>query len=169
MTTTRNIGVFEASRQKTNLWLKDIATQMRTNDRHKAYAALRAVLHSLRDCLPMEEVAKFSAQMPLLITGVFFDGWKPRRKPVRMRRDEFYASIREQLRGQPNIDAGLAARAVFRVLEDHLSLGETEGLRRVLPTEIRAVWKDTIEQGEEGAETERTPSVKAQAGVPAWP
>ena len=52
----------------------------------KAYAVLRSVLHALRDCLPPAEVVKFSAQMPMMVKGVFFDGWKITPKPLGLTR-----------------------------------------------------------------------------------
>jgi len=42
--------------QKTNIWLKDLMERMRWEDRHRAYSALRVVLHALRDHLTVDEV-----------------------------------------------------------------------------------------------------------------
>ena len=134
------VEVFESSTQKTNLWLKDIESELHLRDRHKAYACLRSVLHCLRDCLPVDETAKFAAQMPLLICGVFYDGWKPRRKPIRFTRAALYDRIRAELRNQPGLDPALAFGAVVRTLTRHLSEGELDGVREILPREVRAAW-----------------------------
>src|SRR5579883_2001308 len=120
----KNVDVFDSSLQKTNLWLRDVESELHALDRPRAYSALRAVLHSLRDCMPVDETAKFSSQMPLLMRGIFFDGWKPRKKPLRYTKARFLSRLRDELRNEAGLDAALAARAVFRVLEKHLSAGE---------------------------------------------
>jgi uncharacterized protein (DUF2267 family) len=150
----RGIEAFESSRQKTDLWLKEIARELRTPHKPRAYSALRAVLHTLRDCMPVEAAAKFSGQMPLILKGVFFDGWKPHAKPERLTRAQFYARVRERLRGVA-VDGGLATRAVLVVLDRHLSPGEVEGVKRVLPHEVRLLWR-AVDQ-EPDAEPETAP------------
>ena len=46
------LEVFDRTLHKTHAWLKAIMEELGTEDRHKAYLALRAVLHALRDRLP---------------------------------------------------------------------------------------------------------------------
>jgi uncharacterized protein (DUF2267 family) len=38
---------FDNAVQKTNIWLKDLMELLRWKDRHRAYFALRVVLHTL--------------------------------------------------------------------------------------------------------------------------
>lgn len=47
--------------------------------------ALRSVLHTLRDRLTVEEAADLSAQLPLMIRGIYFDAWTPATAPVTIR------------------------------------------------------------------------------------
>ncbi len=163
----RNIDVFDSSLQKTNLWIKGVESEIHSTDRPRAYSALRAVLHALRDCMPVDETAKFSSQMPLLVRGVFFDGWKPRRKPRRYTKDRFLRAIGDALRGQPGLDGALAARAVFRVVEEHLSPGEVRAIRFILPREIRQFWSElSREEAEPAIPPERpAPSVPGPYGA----
>ena len=93
------LEVFDQTLQKTNIWLKEIMEHLGP-DRQRAYHALRAVLHTLRDRLTVEEAAHLSAQLPLLIRGIYFEGWHPAHKPTKERtREEFLEQVEARLRG----------------------------------------------------------------------
>lgn len=167
----RTIEAFESSRQKTNLWLKDVADELRTNNRHQAYAALRAVLHTLRDVLPVEETAKFSGQLPLIMKGVFFDGWRPHKKPARLSKGEFYDKVRGRLRGT-GVEAAPAVRAVLLLFDTHLSAGEITAIQRVVPHEVRDLWQGIQEEGTSTSRVsaeEQAPVVTERRSAPVWP
>ena len=74
---TTGLSQFDESLHHTNSWLKDIMEDLGWADRPAAYSALRASLHALRDRLTIEEGAHLAAQLPLMLKGVFYDGWKP--------------------------------------------------------------------------------------------
>jgi uncharacterized protein (DUF2267 family) len=76
------LSVFDTTLQKTNHWLKELMRLLDWNDRQKAYLALRATLHALRDRLPLEETAQLGAQLPMLVRGFYYEGWDPGDKPV---------------------------------------------------------------------------------------
>lgn len=128
---------FDTAVQKGNIWLKDIEEAGQLRSRFQAYAALRSVLHALRDCAPTAEVVKFSAQLPLMIKGVFFDGWKVSPKPLRLTRDEFDAYIRRSLKEQGGVDPAVALKAVLAALERHISPSVLRTFQLVLPREVR--------------------------------
>lgn len=54
------LPVFDDTVQKTNIWLNEVMDELGP-DRQRAYRALRAVLHTLRDRLTTEEAAHLSA------------------------------------------------------------------------------------------------------------
>ncbi len=68
------LDVFDTTVQKTNIWLKEIMEALGWENKHKAYLALRATLHALRDRLIFEEAVQFAAQMPMLIRGLYYEG-----------------------------------------------------------------------------------------------
>ncbi|WP_342235689.1 DUF2267 domain-containing protein [Inquilinus sp. OTU3971] len=71
------LEVFDKTLQTTNIWLNEIGETLGP-DRQRCYQALRAVLQTLRDRLSVESAAHVSAQLPMLVRGIFYDGWRAR-------------------------------------------------------------------------------------------
>jgi uncharacterized protein (DUF2267 family) len=141
MTSATGLDVFDTTLQKTHSWLKDLMQVMDWQDRHRAYLAMRATLQALRDRLTIDEVAQLGAQLPMLIRGFYYEGWKPAGKPARERhKEQFLSHIREQFRDDPTIDAEGIARGVFLVLSTRIAEGEIEDVKHVLPGELRSLW-----------------------------
>jgi uncharacterized protein (DUF2267 family) len=135
------LDVFDTTLHKTNSWLKELMQILGTQDRHRAYLALRAALHALRDRLTIEEVAQLGAQLPMLVRGIYYEGWDPTAKPEKARhREQFLARIAEQFRTDPSIDPEAVACAVFAVLANRISEGEIQDVKHVVPAEIREIW-----------------------------
>ncbi|WP_026871806.1 DUF2267 domain-containing protein [Inquilinus limosus] len=134
------LEVFDKTLQTTNIWLNEVGETLGP-DRQRCYHALRAVLQTLRDRLPVESAAHLSAQLPMLVRGIFYDGYHPSSTPETMRsEDEFLQRIAARLDGVRPIDAGDAARAVFGVLKHHLPEGAMRHLIDTLPAEIRRLF-----------------------------
>jgi len=115
--------------------------RMGWNDRHRAYYALRGVLHALRDRLPVNEAAALAAQLPMLVRGFYYEGWHPTGKPVKERKKaDFLAHVANELKDHPEIDPERVTQAVFQVLAKHVTSGEIESVKQILPAEIRSLW-----------------------------
>jgi uncharacterized protein (DUF2267 family) len=135
------LDVFDTTLHKTNSWLNDLMQVLGWPDRHKAYLALKATLHALRDRLPIEEVAQLGAQLPMLIRGFYYESWDPTGKPLRARhKEQFLTRIAQEFRGDDRLDPEWVARAVFTVLAKRVSEGEIEDVKHVLPADIRDLW-----------------------------
>jgi uncharacterized protein (DUF2267 family) len=135
------LEVFDTTVHKTNSWLKELMQEIHREDRRKAYLALRATLHALRDRLTVEEVAQLGAQLPMLIRGFYYEGWDPTRKPLKLRdREEFLGFVAAEFRTDDTLNPELIARAVFAVLANRITAGESEDVKHVLPAEIRDLW-----------------------------
>lgn len=135
---------FDDTIHTTNAWLNDVMDAMGWEDRHKAYAALRAVLHALRDRLTVTEAAHLAAQMPMLVRGFYYEGYRPGAVPSKDRtRDDFLAHIQsEGFAKDLSIDIEKVTRAVIGVLEKRISDGEMEDVFRAMPEDIRTLWPD---------------------------
>jgi uncharacterized protein (DUF2267 family) len=146
--TIGHIEAFDTTVQKTNEWLRDIAAVLGDENRRHAYLALRGTLHAIRDFLPLEESAHLSAQLPMLVRGIYFEGWNPTDTPEENRSlDSFLARVDHALERalwneETTITAEQAARAVLRILSDRVSSGEIEQVRHVLPEHIRELWPE---------------------------
>ena len=136
-----DLEAFDTTIHKTNSWLNDLVLALDWSDRHKAYLALRATLHALRDRLTVEEVAHLGAQLPMLIRGFYYEGWDPTGKPVKERHKEhFFARIEQQFRGDASIDPEEIVQLVFAVIASRVTDGEIEDEKHILPTEVRELW-----------------------------
>ena len=135
------LDVFDTTVQKTNIWLNDLMKVLGWQDRHKAYLALRATLHALRDRLTVDEVAHLGAQLPMLMRGFYYEGWDPSHKPLREHhRKQFLARIEQEFQGDDCIDPEQLARSVFTMLAMRVTEGEIEDVKHVLPDGVRDLW-----------------------------
>lgn len=139
---TTGLDVFDSTLQKTNSWLNDIMQELGwEGERQRAYLALRSVLHALRDRLTIEEALDLGAQLPMLVRGFYYEGWKTAGKPLKeRRRADFLAHIAHDFRDDKRRDPEAIARAVFTVIARHASAGEIEDIKRILPAELRELW-----------------------------
>ncbi|HVO92366.1 MAG TPA: DUF2267 domain-containing protein, partial [Terriglobales bacterium] len=121
------LEVFDASLQKTQVWLNDLMSELDWQDKpQKASLALRTALHALRDRLTVEEAVHLGAQLPILIRGVYYEGWKLTGKPVKERhKSEFLDHIAKAFRDDDTVDPEKVMRAVLKVIAQHISEGET--------------------------------------------
>jgi uncharacterized protein (DUF2267 family) len=134
------IEAFDRTLQVTNLWLKDLMARLGTDDRHLAYLALRTTLHALRDRLTVDEAVDLGAQLPMLVRGFYYEGWRAAGKPVKERSMEAFL---EHIRAESHaLDFAPepAARAVFGLLADRITAGEIEDVKSMLPKPIRELW-----------------------------
>lgn len=141
-----SVEALDTTLQKTNAWLSSIEGCLPGISRHEAYAALRAVLHALRDRLSPDATAHLGAQLPMLIRGVYYEGWHPAGKPLKIRHmEEFLAHVEQEL--SPNLapQSEEVTRAVFRVIEQYLDPGEIDKVIESLPMPLRELWGPPVE------------------------
>ena len=145
------LDTFDKTVQESNLWLKDIMERLDTEDRHRAYSSLRAVLHALRDRIGPESAAHLGAQLPMLLRGLYYEGWDPTNKPTKERHeDAFLAHIARELPRAEEGEAEQGAMAVLDVLSKHVDRGAAVKIAGMFPEELRRFWPAFIQEAAKG-------------------
>lgn len=139
-----SVRAFNQSVHEAGLWINEICDEMADPRKQIAYQALRGVLFAIRDRLPLAEVVQLSAQLPLLIRGIFFEGYRPAGKPEKLDKEEFLARVSNKLQTAGGAHPEKATRAVLAVLQRHVDAGEMEDVRNALPNELRSLWPQRI-------------------------
>jgi len=130
------LDAFERAERTTTVWLDSVAAELDTDDRKFALRVLRAWLHTVRDRLSVNSAAKFAAQLPELLRGIYYDGWEPSRVPVKYTRDEYLARFGFEARVRLG-DVPKAGAAVTAALSKHLSGGQLSEVLAQFPRDLR--------------------------------
>lgn len=91
--------------------------------------------------MPLDLAAHVGAQLPLLVRGLYYDGWRPSEQPEKTRTLEgFLERVADGLTAARSPDARDAAQAVFRVLSHHMDPGQVGKLVEALPQPVQDLW-----------------------------
>jgi len=138
---SKKIQVFERTTHEAHEWINELSDRLEWVSERDVLRMLRSVLVSVRDHLPVNEMAQFSAQLPIMLRGMFFEGWQPKNTPVAERHaqlfiDRIAAEVGDvtEYRGAEDITA------VFKLLNNRISIGEIEDVRANLPQALRDIW-----------------------------
>jgi uncharacterized protein (DUF2267 family) len=123
-------------------WLNAIHRQLACGDPRVAFVALRSVLHLIRDRLPLPETVALGAQLPLLIRGLYYEGWRPHAAQPGVRHmEEFLGLLERSLH-----DAGVklppqrVADVVFDQLCARIAPCDLERVVPALPSGMRLLF-----------------------------
>lgn len=124
-------------------WVSDLMARLEWKEREPSYRALLAGLHAVRDCLSKDDAIHLGLALPLLLRGLYFDGWRGSRGPAPSRtRKGFIERIHEAVSRDPGIDPDLLAHALFALLADRLPALEIENMRAATPAALHVYWPD---------------------------
>jgi uncharacterized protein (DUF2267 family) len=134
--------VFDRALNKAKRWLDEVGAELGWSETDDAYIALRAVLQTLRDLLPLEEVVDFGAQLPMLLRGVYYEGWSGAPAPgmpsdPRGPLDRVSDHLAEAFLPP---DGERITRAVLKVVARRVSDGELTHIGHRLPPSLRRLW-----------------------------
>lgn len=129
--------------QLTREWVRELSDRLNWADEPRAYKLLRVTLQALRDWLDVNEAAHLAAQLPLLIRGLFYEGWHPAGTPVSENSKEaFLARVTDAFKTDPLQQPDDAVSTVFKLLNHRISEGEIRDVRMQLPKRLRALWPE---------------------------
>jgi uncharacterized protein (DUF2267 family) len=94
------------------------------------------VLHALRDRLSVNEAVDLGAQLPMLVRGLYYEGWDPVRVPLKMDRGEFLARVRDEFPSEVKGGTEHLVTTVLRALRRYVTDGEWEDISSNLPKEL---------------------------------
>lgn len=137
---TQRVDILEHSSEKANAWVNEVTEELGIEDRREAFRVLRSFLHALRDRLTVDEAAQLAAQLPTLIRGVYYEGWKPSATPQAYRDARtFLDRIAADACLAGDTEASYAVQGLAAVLRRHVSEGELEDVVKMLPPELRVL------------------------------
>jgi uncharacterized protein (DUF2267 family) len=137
----QGLEVIDHTVHLTHEWINELAARLGWSSKRSALRLLRVTLQHLRDHLSPNELAQLSAQLPLLIRGMFFEGWMPKQTPIKERRaDTFVGVIASQMQDTEEYRGAEDIACVFTLLNERLSAGEIHDVRVSLSEDIRSLW-----------------------------
>ena len=129
----------ETTVQKTHEWIARIAGSMHM-EKCDAWKCLRAVLQTLRDRLPADLAVHFGAQIPMLVRGLYYEGWEPSRVPMKMSREEFLTAMQSRIIAGRAIDSVETVENVLAVITNHSGGGEMHKVMEALPRDMQSLF-----------------------------
>ncbi|MCF6317426.1 MAG: DUF2267 domain-containing protein [Marinosulfonomonas sp.] len=139
----KGLEVIDHTVQTTHEWINELKERLDWVSHRDALHLLRVTLTGVRDHLSHEEVADFAAQLPLLIRGMFYEGWQPATTPFKDRSQKaFVDRIEKQVAGGVDYRGVEDISTVFKLLNARISSGEVSDMRGNLPSGIRDLWPE---------------------------
>ncbi|WP_297617507.1 DUF2267 domain-containing protein [uncultured Roseicyclus sp.] len=137
------LKIIDESVQQANIWINEVDYRVGLVNKQRAYRLLRAVLQALRDQLSPDEAAQLSAQLPIFVRGIFYEGYDPSRTPAAIRsKADFLARVLAIFGPEPPEDIEAAIGSVFDVLDARVSEGEMAQVRGCLTRDVQALFDD---------------------------
>ena len=134
---TTTVSALERTAQKTQQWLDELTEHGGFEDSSQAYTAMRAALHAIRDRLTVDEATDLASELPMMVRGFYYEGWKPSMAPNKERTpEEFLQHVSSSLKTNQTVDPAHAVRSVLGLLDRKISAGEMDDVRGMLPDDI---------------------------------
>ena len=125
-------------------WLRELLEGLERpeDEAGRAFHALRAGLHAVRDRLPIAEAVHLGAQLPTLVRGIYYDGFRLTNDESKIRtKAEMIQRVQRELEPDKRLSALAVLHAVIGLLEKHVSAGEIDKVVSTLPKAIAEMWK----------------------------
>lgn len=155
---TERTTLFQETLQTSLAWIRELSDRLSPADEQQVYHLLCATLQALRDRLRVDEAVQLGAQLPVLIRGLYYEGWRPSQTPLRIRnREDFLAQVALHYHARPLADLAVGVRAALAVLNNNVSIGESISVVRTLPAELRDLWPEYVARAARADERRAAP------------
>jgi uncharacterized protein (DUF2267 family) len=125
----------------TRAWIADLKRRLGWHESSTTFYVMLGCLHGLRDALPKQEAVHLGLALPVLLRGLYFDGWRPSgRSSGAKRRAAFLERIHDRVQRDPAVDPDHAARAVLAMLSKRLAAAELENAKAATPHDLKGFW-----------------------------
>ena len=85
----------------------------------------------------MDVAVHFGAQLPMLIRGMYYEGWEPSKVPIKMAIDNFLAAIQEKIVADRVFDPIAITQDGLGVVASYLGGGEMEKVKQSFPADMQ--------------------------------
>jgi uncharacterized protein (DUF2267 family) len=157
---------YEQAVHRAGVWVADVTAALGTQDRHYGRRALRAWLHTLRDRLTVDAVAKFGQQLPELLRGTYYDGWEPSRAPQKFDALEYVQRFSAEAMVPAAAVPGIAS-AITYVISERMSPGQVAEALAELPAALVATIRDGAAVAAPAERPQPTPSASIEDRIAA--
>lgn len=138
----------EKFRSEHDVFIASLAEELHcAGDEQRVIRSLRAVLHTLRDRITIQQSFHVLAQLPEFLKLYYIENWKYREKPVRYSSvEDFAAAIKlAQIQlGETQFDcdekSGELANIVLASLRKYLDDGSIQDIFAELPNELHSLF-----------------------------
>lgn len=86
--------------------------------------------------MTVDEAAQLAAQLPMLVRGIYYDGWEPTRVPVKMDKDEFLARVRKEFPYDIRGSLDELVQTVLQALRSYITEGEWQDIKSSMPKDL---------------------------------
>ncbi len=129
--------------QQIQEWLKELRDNAGLSDEAEALSVLRNVLHQLRDRLTPDDAIELGAQLPVIVRGLYYEGWRPSRTPQKVRTKQAFLDEVTTKMLPRRLPPESVVKDVFALVAHHCDPGEVGDVIAQLPSEIKALWPET--------------------------
>ena len=143
---------FDKYAQEGNAFVNNLADKLgHPRETGRTGILLRAVLHTLRDRITVEESLNMISQFPAFIKAIYAENWKAREKPLQIRTvGEFCEQVKEHqsMYGEQEFDWNKSTEElvgiVLESLSDYVTEGEAGNVIAQLPEEMKEYFREKL-------------------------
>lgn len=136
-----NIKAIQKTIQSTSLVIKSMMESGEFSNNNDAFVVLRSSLKALRNRLETGEAYHLGSQLPALLRGYYFEGWKFNQKPSRSRtKNEFLDEVKFHLNGHEELNLEKVVPIAMKCILDVIDQGEAVQVLHNIPKEIRELY-----------------------------